>query len=407
MRVFISSIGTRGEVQPIVALAVALRGLGHTAVLCVAPNFKPWIESLGLQCVPVGPDIEQFVRNAPPVGARRRKTPRAQWRPIITQTVREQFRVTAETARGCGAIVVCGGLQAAGRSVAEALRIPYAYAAYCPVTLPSAAHPPPMIVSQRLPRLVNRALWAMSERSWSSLYLDVVNEQRATLGLTPVASVPAHIFTAKPWLAADAALAPAGSSRALEVRQTGAWLLENPEPLPRAVEDFLAAGAPPVYLGLGSMSAAPATNAALIAAARALGRRAILSRGWGGLDVVDGAADCIAIGDVDHAKLLPRVAAVIHHGGAGTTMAAARAGVPQVVVPHLYDQYYFADRVRRLGIGVYGPLAKRLDAAGLTNALRKALRPDVTERARSFAGRVDLRGAATAAQAVASLAAER
>ena len=113
----------------------------------------------------------------------------------------------------------------------------------------------------------------------------------------------------------------------------------------------------------------------LIAAARAVGRRAVISHGWGNLDVIDRGADCIAIGDVDHAKLFPRVAAVVHHGGAGTTTAAASAGAPQLVVPHLYDQHYWANRVRRLGIGVAGPLAARLTTDALVAALRRCLQP--------------------------------
>ena len=92
---------------------------------------------------------------------------------------------------------------------------------------------------------------------------------------------------------------------------------------------------------------------------------AVISLGRGSLDVIDTGADCISIGDVDHAKLFPRVAAVVHHGGAGTTTVPAKAGSPQLVVPHLYYQHYWASRVRRLGIGVAGPIAARLAAERL------------------------------------------
>jgi vancomycin aglycone glucosyltransferase len=136
----------------------------------------------------------------------------------------------------------------------------------------------------------------------------------------------------------------------------------------------------------------------LVEAARAVGRRAVISHGWGNLDVIDQGTDCIAIGDVDHAKLFPRVVAVVHHGGAGTTTVAASAGAPQLVVPHLYDQYYWANRVRRLGIGVAGPLATRLTVAALVRALRECLRPDVAARAQAFASRVERHGARLAAQ---------
>jgi vancomycin aglycone glucosyltransferase len=399
MKVLISSIGTRGEVQPILALALELRALGHEAALCVAPNFKPWVESFGISCIPVGPDVQKFVAQS--VDAKHKKPTRAHWREIVRHTVREQFQVVGDAARSCDVIVVAGGLQSAGRSIAEALDIPYVYAAYCAVTLPSPAHPPPMIRPQWLPGFVNRVLWLRSERSWNDLFRETVNEQRAELGLAAVDSVPRQIFTQRPWLAADAVLSPVGPSARLTIVQTGAWLLPSTVQLPDPLERFLASGEPPLYFGFGSQRATPQMSCVVVEAARALGRRAVISQGWGSLDVLDDGEDCIAIGDVDHAKLFPRVAAIVHHGGAGTTTAAASAGAPQLVVPHLYDQHYFASRVRRLGIGVAGPIAARLARGSLTAALRECLQRDVAERAQALAQRIERHGARLAAQRLA------
>jgi len=408
MKVLISSIGSRGEAQPVLALALELRALGHDATLCIPPNFKPWVEARGIACIPIGPDVQEFTAQSANAGAQPRRPTHAQLQQFVAHTVRDQFAVTREAARGCDLIVVAGGLQSAGRSVAEALQIPYVYAAYCAGTLPSREHPPPLMRpqwlpafvrrQQWLPALVNRLLWVQSERSWNDLFRAPVNEQRAALGLGPVDSVPPHIFTDRPWLAADPSLGPAGPSAHLTITQTGAWLLPSPAPLPEELERFLASGEPPLYLGFGSMQARPETSRVLVEAARAVGRRAVISHGWGNLDVIDRGADCIAIGDVDHTKLFPRVAAVVHHGGAGTTTAAASAGAPQLVVPHLYDQYYWANRVRRLGIGVAGPLAARLRTHALVDALRASLRPDVAARARAFASRVERDGARIAAR---------
>jgi vancomycin aglycone glucosyltransferase len=399
MKVLISSIGSRGEVQPILALALELRALGHGATLCVAPNFKPWVESFGMPCIPVGPDVQKFVAQSE--GANHKKTTRAQWRQIVEHTVREQFQVMGEAARGCDLIVVAGGLQSAGCSIAEALKIPYVYAAYCAVTLPSRAHPPPMVRPQSLPGFMNRLLWIASERTWNALFRATVNEQRAALGLAAVRSVPRHVFTQRPWLAADPVLGPAGASDELAITQTGAWLLPSAAPFPDELEQFLAGGEPPVYFGFGSMRAMPQMSRAVVEAARALGRRAVISQGWGNLDVIDTGADCISVGDVDHAKLFPRVAAVVHHGGAGTTTCAASAGAAQVVVPHLYDQHYWANRVQGLGIGTAGPLAARLTADSLTRALRECLQPDVAARARAVAQRIERHGARSAAERLA------
>jgi vancomycin aglycone glucosyltransferase len=183
----------------------------------------------------------------------------------------------------------------------------------------------------------------------------------------------------------------------MAIVQTGAWILADASSLPAEVEQFLEAGEPPVYLGFGSMPVPEGTSRTLIEAARRAGRRAIVSRGWGELGLIDEASDCIAIGDVNQQALFPRVAAVVHHGGAGTTLAAARAGVPQVIVPMFSDQPFWASRVRELGIGTSVPMAE-LTVDSLALRLREALEPAIAERADSIASRILLDGAAVAAR---------
>ncbi len=395
MKVAISSIGTRGEVQPILARALELQSLGHSAVLCVAPNFKRWVESFAVACVPLGLDVEQFTRKR---AGTKRKPSRAEMRKVVPDFVRESFKVLGDAARGCDLIVVGGGVQAAGRSIAESLKLPYVYATYCPVTLPSPQHAPPMIRSQSLPRFVNRLLWRSMGWLGNRVFRDTLNEERAKLGLSPVPDVQRHVSTEHPWVAADAVLAPADSASGMQVTQTGAWFLADPTELPDDLERFLDDGEAPIYFGFGSMVASPETARMFIEAARTLGRRAIILQGWAKLSTIDAKDDCISIGDVNHAKLFPRVAAIVHHGGAGTTTAAARAGKPQVVVPFLYDQYYWSHRVQQLGIGASGPTAKKLTAAALVHALRECLKPEKVAAAQAIAGRIQLRGARGAAE---------
>ena len=135
----------------------------------------------------------------------------------------------------------------------------------------------------------------------------------------------------------------------------------------------------------------------LIAAARAVGRRIIVSRGWADLELIDDAPDCMAVGDVSYDVLFPRVAAVVHHGGAGTTAAAARAGVPQVITPMFGDQFYWAGRIVDLGVGATTPHATMTEES-LTGALREVLDPAVVVRARTLAGQVRRDGAEIAAR---------
>ncbi len=402
MQVLLSSIGSRGDVQPILALAIELQALGHRARLCVAPNFKEWIESYGVECVPIGPDLKKLTGGTVP--GKPVLPPKEQLQKMAEESVREQFRVIARAARGCDLIVAAGALQFAARSIAEAQDIPYVFAAYCPAVLPSTKYPPPKTgghYSYSLSEAENQHIWKANEAEFNTSFGATMNEERAKAGLDPVAGVRDYMFTDRPWLAADAALAPAFPADGLQVVQTGAWALSDPAALPDELEDFLARGDPPIYLGFGSMRASEQTARVLLEAARALGLRSLLLQGWAGLTPGDAGNDCLSIGDVNHDKLFPRVAAIVHHGGAGTTTAAARAGRAQVMIPHNYDQFYWAHRVQQLGVGVSGPARDDLSVDALVEVLREALRPEVTAQAQALAGRMELHGARIAAERLA------
>jgi vancomycin aglycone glucosyltransferase len=205
------------------------------------------------------------------------------------------------------------------------------------------------------------------------------------------------MFTDRPWLAADPTLAPWPDPSDQAVYQPGAWILPDERALSSELETFLEAGEPPLYFGLGSVHAPRDVSQVMVDTARALGRRAIVSRGWADLSLVDDEPDCFAVDEVNLQQLFTRVAAVVHHGGAGTTTLAASAGVPQVVIPQMYDQHYWARRVHDLGIGTaHAPGAPTTDS--LTSALRRTLQPEVAARARSIAAAVRGDGARTAAE---------
>lgn len=157
-----------------------------------------------------------------------------------------------------------------------------------------------------------------------------------------------------------------------------------------------------MYLGFGSMRASEQSSRLLIEAARALGRRSIISQGWANLSPIDAGTDCISIIDVNHAELFARVAVVVHHGGAGTTTTAARAGRAQVIASHSYDQYYWASQVQKLGVGVSGPVRDELSVDAIIQALRESLRPEIVAHAQFLASRVATNGARIAANQLAS-----
>ncbi|HET7248581.1 MAG TPA: glycosyltransferase [Gemmatimonadales bacterium] len=396
MRVLLSTIGSRGDVQPLVALGWQLKAVGEEVRLCVPPDFQEWIEGLGMLVTPIGPELRSTGK-ARPSGAP--LTPE-QRRQMIEGTVIAQFETISAAARGCDVIVGATALQVAAPSVAEKMDVPYFFAAYCPAVLPSPHHAPPVLAAlgdKPASAMADySALWNQDAQRWNDGWRSPINAHRASLGLSPVEDVRSYVLTARPWLAADQTLGPWPDPQDNAVFQTGAWILPDERPLAAELEAFLDAGEPPIYFGFGSIRAPTDLSRVMIESARALGRRAILFRGWAELSLPDHEPDCLAIGEVNQQALFPRVAAVVHHGGAGTTTAAARAGAPQVVIPQHYDQHYWAQRVQQLGIGVAHP-SSTPNTDSLTGTLRDALQLGVAARARSIATAVRSDGALAAA----------
>ena len=369
VRVLLAPHGTRGDVQPMVALAVALRGRGHIVSFVVPSNFVGWIRARGFGAESNGVDAEEVLRAAGP----KLQSLRWQWRHLahLTATL---FASVARASAGTD-LIVGSGLQLAAASVAEWRDVPYATVAFCPCVVPGGAAPPPVVRTQTLPPSINRLLWQVGAPLADFGLRGTVNRGRATLGLDPIDGPLGHLAGRRTIVAADRDLAPLGDDAPPLAVATDAWILDEPAELEPRVAAFLDLDPAPVFVGFGSMVAprVPELAAHAIDAVRAIGHGVIIAGGWAELDRhVTPASDVLTINAVPHDRVFPRVAAVVHHGGAGTTTAAARAGVPQVVLPHILDQYYWAHRVEQLGLGPRGLpvdlvtadiLADRIDAA--------------------------------------------
>ncbi|RSM47398.1 glycosyltransferase [Amycolatopsis balhimycina DSM 5908] len=390
MRVLLSTYGTRGDVEPLVALAVQLRALGAEVRMCTPPDeeFTERLACLGIGSVPVGPPVRTLMRaTAPPTAAELTR--------YRTELLETQFDVFPSAADGCDVLVAAGLAQVAARSVAEAAGIPYVYVTYAAVNLPSPHHAPPPRPGWPEPEgAANPTRWELDADRVNAQFREPLNGHRAALGLPPVGNVRDHVHSERPWLAADPVLGPWPETPGLEVVQTGAWTQVDERPLPAELEAFLDAGPPPVYVGFGSITPAPDIARWSVEVSRAQGHRVLVSRGWADLAV----ADCFAVGDVNHQRLFGRLAAVVHHGGAGTTQTAARAGVPQVVVPiRLADNPYWAGQVaaRKVGAALDGPTAT---VDSLTAAFETALAPETRARAKALGAEIRTDGAKTAAR---------
>jgi vancomycin aglycone glucosyltransferase len=348
MRVLMTTFGSRGDVEPIAGLAAELRALGAEAVVCAPPDeeFKDRLDGLGVELVPLGEPVRPKISGDRPPSLS--DAPK-----IAAGLVDVQFATVVRAGAGCD-VVVGAGLPPVGAALAaERLGVRFHFAAYVPGALPSPHHRPLPRPGRPFPEgeTDNRVLWDIDAENLRFLYGPALNAHRAELGLGAVEDVRGFLLGGRPFLATDPLLGPWPEAAASEVANTGAWLVPDERPLPADLEAFLDAGEPPVYVGFGSMpfQSGKDAAAAAVAAVRAHGRRLVVSRGWADLGITGD--DCFAVGESNHRKLFARMAAVVHHGGAGTTHKAAVAGVPQVVVPQIADQPYWAGRVAALGIG--------------------------------------------------------
>jgi len=383
MHIVITPFGSRGDVQPLLALGAGLRARGHAVTFGAAPNYRGWIEESGFRFREIGGDFEPWLKRQDT------GTPFSLLAGLARYVRKEVplcFRQTCDAVRDADLVVTTTHI--AAHSAAEAAGVPCRTVLYTAQLLPSRFHPPLAVPGQDLPAWLNRALWWSLARLFDLLFKGPVNRERANLGLAPVPEFLSHARGASPIVASDREFAPIAPDVPPGPAQTGAMTLPVSGTLEPPIEAFLRAGDPPVYIGFGSMPdrTPEKTMRMVLDAVRASGRRAIVCAGWAGPDGTDIPPEILAIREAPHALLFPRVAAAVHHGGAGTTAAAARAGVPQVVVPHLGDQFFHGRRVRDLGIGPAPIPRSRLNASRLASAIREALTtPRIQERARSLA----------------------
>jgi UDP:flavonoid glycosyltransferase YjiC (YdhE family) len=395
MRILLATHGTRGDVQPIVALGVALKARGHIVRLVAPANFVTWVRSFGLDVESDGIDVEALLRSS----GTGLQSLNWQMR-YLTNNTPPFFEPVARGSEGCE-LIIGAGLQFAAASVAQWRNVAYAHVVFCPCATPNSATPPPNMRSQTLPRWINRLLWRAGGPLADLALRGPINRGRATLGLDALDNPISQILKGRTILAADRDLAPPSVDAPKSAVNSDAWLLDQPGTLDPRVEAFLQVGSAPIYIGFGSMVAPRARELVgqTVAAVRAIGRRAVIAGGWAALEThVKEAGDLITVDNVPHKLIFPKVAAAVHHGGAGTTTAAALAGIPQVLLPHILDQYYWAHRVKVLGLGPTALPIERVTVEVLSDRISRAVNdPLIQERVNRLAPAIAARNGLTAA----------
>ena len=381
MRVLVIADGTRGDVQPMTVLAQQLQREGQTVTFAGPPTFRAFVEAKGLSFRALPFDVEGTVKaHAGAVTGSLIEGLRAAPK-IFLETTKGQLDMVPELAKEADFILV-GGVHAGVPTAAEYARVPWRWVLYTAILYPSTAHPPMLSGLGSAPRFVNWLLWRITRWLTNRFFLPVINQHRARLQLPRLDDVAPHLLCRNPILAMEPELAPLPPEWP-DADVIGYLDPGEGEPLPEDLVAFIERGPAPIYIGFGSMPdpRPDKTTALFVEATRRAGVRAVISRGWAsfGRDLPD---HCFAVGAVSHPRLFSRVAAVIHHGGAGTTAAAARAGKPQLIVPHIADQFAFGKLVEDLGIGVRALRRSRLHASVLAERIRE-LATDTTLRDRA------------------------
>jgi vancomycin aglycone glucosyltransferase len=339
MKIACVILGTRGDVQPMIALATGLMERGHEVIICAPSENEQLAKNYDCRFIPFGPEIKKSIKENPDKqkgGVAVNITPK-QGKAIIG----DQINLLPGKIEGVD-LVLGAGIVMGVKSAADILKVPYRLVAFYPIILGTTKEDP----------LKNRMMFGFGRKMMNLVMKGFINKARAKHGLQPVNDTWAHWMGENVIIACDRELSPAREGTSFAFTQTGFMLLPSKKGLPENVESFLNSGKPPVYIGFGSNPiTTPEKYSAMFEQVRnATNQRLIISKGWADLPVID-APGIMYVDEMPFDYLFPRLAAVIYHGGTGTMAAVARAGIPQAAFPFMGDQFENRRQIVKLGLG--------------------------------------------------------
>lgn len=384
MKITVNTFGTRGDVQPYIALSLGLQRAGHTVRIVTHKIFESWVKQYGLDFCPLDIDPRQVLLNQAVSELGNNFIRINRWmKENLASTLRDLFEATIDASRDAD-VMLNSGLSFAGWHVAEKLNRPALATYLWPVT-PSYDFP---AASGKIPPdwlpfrgVFNYLSTKLSNQLFFNMMLPMINEyRRDILGLAPKSrrdywsldspSSPSRIIYGY-----SPSVIPKPSSWTEYQQVVGYWFLDpaQDDQPPNVLLDFLSREPTPLCIGFGSMvdHAQPSINRIVIDALQETDQRAIWLGGWTQLNSDELPDSILQVDAIPHAWLFPRVSAVIHHGGAGTTAAALRAGVSSIIVPWFGDQFFWGWRVQELGVGVKPIPRDKLTSTKLAAAIHQ------------------------------------
>jgi UDP:flavonoid glycosyltransferase YjiC (YdhE family) len=396
--VVIFAIGTQGDVRPCVALGQGLQRAGYPVRIATSGNFAEMVRQAGLQFYPLTADFQAMLesdRSIADHGLDLREIARI-FRERYTKWAATWVQEGLAASAGAGLLIGVSNSILLAKALSDAQGIPFAIARLQPMTL-SGILPPVMFgISRRdVPAVVSRgAFYLIFKLLWNVMRPAINDIVRPQLGLPPYPWYGPYfrvLHTAKAINGFSRHVLPRPADWPANSQVSGYWFFDQPQWTPsEALSSFLAQGPAPVYIGFGSMVSpnAKAFTQTVLDGVKKSGRRAVLATGWGALDGDDGPQDeqIFFLRHAPHDGLFPLMSGAVHHGGAGTTAAAARAGIPSIVVPFFGDQPFWAHCLNRQGVAPPALERKTLTADGLAAALTAIQQPSMI-RAASELGR--------------------
>jgi sterol 3beta-glucosyltransferase len=415
MIITILTTGTRGDTQPYIALGLELKKAGHQVRIAAFENFENFVKSFGLDYCRIHGDVSRVTAGKAGTNAMKADNPLKlalsfkELQGLVFNLQKDFFAACL----GSDVIVYHPGA-AIGYFAAQQLGVPSVLATPFPMA-PTGEYP--SLIFYNGPRMGKRfnllTHKLFQQVMWSTSTAPIKQFWKEKFGRAPKdLSNPFHKQRSQRYPTVTSCsnfVFPQPADWPAHVHNTGYWFLDEEPDWKASSEllEFLSNGAPPVYVGFGSMgntSVAEHTTRLVIEALQRTGQRGLLASGWSGMSKMDKLPDGIfMVESAPHSWLFPQMAAVIHHGGAGTTAAGLRAGVPSIVITGGNDTLAWGRRVHELGVGPKPIARKNLTAANLADAIRTALTMEIREAAKELGTKVQSEnGARTAAQIIIS-----
>jgi len=363
MKIAIVINGTRGDVQPMLALATGLIKNGHQIIFCAPPENEELAKRYNCPFVSFGPNYKElFKKNAQMKGGAT-KAPSPQ---EMKKETENQIKLLPNLLNGVD-LVLGVGFVLGVHTVADILKVPYRYVIFYPILLGTNKSDP----------FLNRLLFGFGKTMTNMVMKGFINKQRSDVGLEPIKDVWTNWMGEHVIVACDKEINAAREGVLFNFTQTGYMLLTSKNGLSENVEKFLRSGKPPIYVGFGSnpVSRPEKYNQVFSEVSKATNQRLIVSRGWADLPEAN-SSDVLYVDEVPFELLFPHLATIVYHGGTGTMAAAARAGIPQVAFPFMADQFENRKLIVKLGLGPNACDFKKISTNALTSAIMECVSND-------------------------------